>query len=263
MQAFRSSLALAAWVGFAAVAPAHFTMLFVQPSAAKKGQAVTVIYQWGHPFEHQLFNASTAQSLTVFSPDGKPSDSTKLLEKFSTEGTDGRKVAAYRARFTPAERGDYVFVLHTPPIWMEEEKEFYQDTAKVVLHVQAQKGWDASAGKGFELTPLTRPYGLLPGAVFQAQALWDGKPLSARWSKSRRYNSTPPKALELLPDEQITRAAKTDPNGVVTTTLPEPGWWCLAAQRDGGKKMHNGQMYPVRQRAIFWVHVEAQGKSKK
>ena len=42
-----------------------------------------------------------------------------------------------------------------------------------------------------------------------------------------RYNAVVPK--ELPPDEQITRTAKTDPNGIFTCTLTEPGWWCLAA----------------------------------
>ena len=28
----------------------------------KKGEAVTVLYQWGHPFEHQLFDAPSPGS---------------------------------------------------------------------------------------------------------------------------------------------------------------------------------------------------------
>ncbi len=194
------------------------------------------------------------RSLVVLAPDGKRSDLGKVLEKTSADGADGKNVVAYRARFTPAERGDYVFLLRTAPVWMDEERKFFEDTTKVVLHVQMQKGWDASAGGGFEMTPLTRPYGLRAGDVFQAQVLLDGKPLPGALVEIERYNSAPPKKLP--PDEQITRTAKTDPSGVVTTTLPEAGWWCLAAQRDGGKKERDGKMYPVRQRTIFWVHVE-------
>ena len=57
-------------------------------------------------------------------------------------------------------------------------------------------------------------------------------------------------------DEHITRTAKTDPNGVVTCTLTEPGWWCITAQRDGGKKERDGKSYPVKQRATMWVFVD-------
>ncbi len=42
------------------------------------------------------------------------------------------------------------------------------------------------------------------------------------------------------------RTAKTDPNGVVTATLTDPGWWCLAAASDAGIKDHDGKSYPVR-----------------
>ena len=46
------------------------------------------------------------------------------------------------------------------------------------------------------------------------------------------YHAAPPKTIPA--DEFCTRTAKTDPNGVVTGTLTDPGWWCLAAAADGG-----------------------------
>jgi hypothetical protein len=55
---------------------------------------------------------------------------------------------------------------------MADEKRFFQDTVKVVLHVQTQNGWDAVLGATpCETVPLTRPYGLEPGLVFQARTL--------------------------------------------------------------------------------------------
>src|SRR5947209_3902759 len=137
---------------------------------------------------------------------------------------------------------------------MEEDREFLQDTVKAVLHVQAQKSWDAAAGQAFEMVPLTRPYGLQPGMAFQAQALVEGKPLAGAMVEIEHYNPVAPK--ELPPDEHITRTAKTDPNGVVTCTLTQPGWWCVAAHRDGGRRERDGKAYPVRQRAILWVFVD-------
>jgi cobalt/nickel transport protein len=113
---------------------------------------------------------------------------------------------------------------------------------------------------GFEMIPLTRPYGLLPGMVFQAQAQFDKKPLAATLVEIERYNPTPPKTLP--PDEHVTRAAKTDPNGVVTCTLPDSGWWCLTAQRDGGKKAREGKDHPLRQRTTLWVFVDDKPMSK-
>jgi cobalt/nickel transport protein len=249
------------WLGVAVVvglvvrpAQAHYNMLLPEKAAGKKGEAVTVTYQWGHPFEHQLFDAPVPETLIVLTPDGKSLDLGKTLEKQSAAGGE-KKVTVYRGPFTPGQRGDYLLVLGTPPIWMEEDQEFLQDSVTTVLHVQAQTGWDrVAAGQPLQLVPLTRPYGLQPGLVFQAQALAAGKPLAGSLVEIEHYNPTPPK--ELPPDEQITRTAKTDPNGIVTCTLTEPGWWCLTVQRDGGKKERNGKSYPVRQRSTFWVFVD-------
>ena len=42
---------------FAASAQAHFNMLIPQSASAKKGEPVVFTYQWGHPYEHELFDA--------------------------------------------------------------------------------------------------------------------------------------------------------------------------------------------------------------
>jgi cobalt/nickel transport protein len=233
---------------------AHYNMLLPAKASVKKGEAVTLTYLWGHPFEHQLFDAPTPERLLVVAPDGKVTDLTAAVQKATVPGQMGKTVAAFHLRFTPEQRGDYVFVLSSPPIWMEENQEFYQDTVTVVLHVQAQKGWDAPTAAEFVLRPLTRPYGLQPGMVFQAQALWGGKPLGDALVEIEHYNPTPPQ--ELPPDEHITRTARTDPSGVATGTLTEAGWWCLTAQRDGGQKQRDGKAYPVRRRATLWVYVD-------
>jgi cobalt/nickel transport protein len=255
----------AAWVLFALLTPAvgaHFTMLFPEPASARKGEAVTVVHQWGHPFEHQLFNAQAPESVAVLSPDGKQADLTDRLEIISIPAGGQKKATAHRLSYRPEQRGDYVFILKSRPIWMEEEQEFVQDTVKAVLHVQAQKGWDAAVGKGFELVPLTRPYGLQPGTAFQAQALVEGKPLAGALVEIERYNPVALKEEDLPPDEQRTRAAKTDAGGAVVCTLAEPGWWCLTAHRGGGKAERDGKAYPLRQRAIFWVYVDEKAPQK-
>jgi cobalt/nickel transport protein len=255
----RVTLLVLGLLTFAGPAAAHFNMLLPQSASGKKGEAVTLTYQWGHPFEHQLFDAPRPLSVTVLGPDGKKADLTAGLEEVSLAAGKDKKVKGYRLRFTPAERGDYVFLLQTPPIWMEEEREYYQDTVKVVLHVQAQKNWGAAAGSEYEFLPLTRPYGLQPGMVFQAQ-LRGREPQPGTLVEVERYNPTPPAVLP--PDEQITRTAKTGPLGVVTASLPEAGWWCLTASRAAGRREHEGKSYPLRQRTTFWVFVDEKPATK-
>jgi cobalt/nickel transport protein len=251
-----------AWLGmFTGSAAAHYNMLLPQTASAKKGETLTLTYQWGHPFEHQLFDAPQPQSLIALSPDGQRIELTDKLVKTSRK-SGAKEVTAYQLRFTPQQRGDYVFVLRTPPIWMEEDGEFLQDTVKMVLHVQAQKGWDAAIGD-FELVPLTRPYGLRPGTVFQVEmppARSEGRPrIRLGLVEIERYNAEPPKQLQ--PEEEMTRTVRLDGNGVATTTLSEAGWWCLTVARSLGTKMREGKNYPLRQRATFWVFVdEANGR---
>lgn len=249
-----------AWLSsFAGTTAAHFNMLLPQTAYAKKGEALTITYQWGHPFEHQLFDAPQPQSLIVLGPDGKRADLTDKLEKTSRK-SDSKDRTAYQLRFTPQQRGDYVFLLQTPPIWMEEDSEFLQDTVKMVLHVQAQKGWDAAAGD-FEFVPLTRPYGLRPGMVFQVE-MRNRKETSADYSlvEIERYNAAPPKKLP--PEEFITRTVRLTADGVATTTLTEPGWWCLTVARPHGSLRREGKNYPLRQRATFWVFVDEAARSE-
>jgi uncharacterized GH25 family protein len=267
-------LALAALGMSFGSAPAHYSMFLPERHSVQRGEAVTILYQWGHPFEHQLFDALAPEKVFVLSPDGTITELTKKLEKVIAVAADAKQVTAYRLRFTPEQRGDYVFVLQGAPIWMPEDQVFFQDNVKVVLHVQAQKGWDTAAEVSFQLTPLTRPYGLLPDMAFQAEV--QPRPSSGRKGDSppllkgtvpfsaaeparflvevEHYNPLPPPVLP--PDEQITRTVKTDPNNVLTCTLTAAGWWCITAQRDGGKRQHEGTTYPVRERATFWVYVD-------
>jgi cobalt/nickel transport protein len=255
-------LCLGSLLSFTSLSSGHYSMLLPESWSGKKDQPITFTYQWGHPFEHQLFDAPAPELVVILAPDGKVSDQTKGLEKIAVPSGD-MKVTAYRFKFTPNQRGDYVVVLRTPPIWMKDENEFWQDTVKVVLHVQAQKGWDHKHKEDFEWSPLTRPYGLEAGMVFQAKILQEMKttseskpahvPLSGALVEVELYNKEPPTPLP--PDEQITRTAKTDPNGVVTCTLTQGGWWCLTTGREVGVKEHEGKNFPVRQRSTFWVYV--------
>jgi cobalt/nickel transport protein len=245
----RFPAALAALLFAVSALPAHYSMLLPDKASAKKDEAVTLTYQFGHPFEHQLFDAPAPESLTVRAPDGKTTDLTKSLEAVKVPAGEGKTVTAYRLKFTPDQRGDYVFLLRGAPVWMEEDGEFLHDMVKVVLHVQAQKGWDANGGgHAFEWMPLTRPYGLQPGLVFQARTLPN------TMVEVERYNAEPPK--ELPPDEQITRVVKSDPNGTSACTLPDAGWWALTAAMPGGTKEHEGKPRRVRERSTLWVYVD-------
>ncbi len=182
------------------------------------------------------------------------------LTKVETTGHNDRRIAAFQLDFQPPVRGDYTIVFESPAVWMAEEKHFLRDTARVTIHVEAQKGWDARHAEAtqFAIAPLTRPYGLRAGTVFQA-AVHPADGVS-HLVEVERFNPEPPRALP--PDEHITLAVKTDPNGTATCTLPDPGWWGLTAVRrypaeaKPPTRDHDGKAYPLIERATLWVLVD-------
>src|SRR5437870_2385207 len=99
-------------------AHAHVTMLLPSAPAAKKGEEVTFTYQWGHPFEHQLFDAPRPSKVVVLTPGSvdkkapaRVIDLAGRLQKAERTGAEGTPVTVWQFRFTPEERGDYVFLL--------------------------------------------------------------------------------------------------------------------------------------------------------
>jgi uncharacterized GH25 family protein len=234
-------------------AAAHYHMLLPDKPAAKTGEAVTFTFQFGHPFEHQLFDTQQPEAVYVLAPDGTKTDLAVKLEKVSVDGADGKKVTGYRFALTPEKRGDHIIIAVSPAVKVEGEPLPLKDVAKVVLHVQTQNGWDrrgvAPGVAPIETSPLTRPYGLRAGMAFQVEveepAEGGGRPLPGVLVEVERYNPVPPK--DLPPDEHITRTARTTRAGAATATLTEPGWWGLTAVRDKGGARH---------RSTLWVHVD-------
>lgn len=254
-------------------ANAHYNMLLPSTPWAKKGETVTFTHQWGHPFEHELSDAPAIRKLYVIGPDGKRADLAKTVEKVKVPGADGKPVTAHRFPFTPERRGDYTFVLATEPVYLEDMQESVEDIVKVILHVQTQNGWDVPSGDPADLVPLTRPYGLLPGMVFQAYAMEPVPPpgpfanpgsrtsgptpptttLAGAAVEYERYNAKPVK--DPPPDELITFRTKTTAAGVLTCTLPEAGWWGITVLRPAGTTTVAGKTVPLKQRLTLWVYV--------
>jgi cobalt/nickel transport protein len=244
------------------IARAHYHILLPDKPAVQTDQAVTITLRFGHPFEHQMFPTQRPRRAVVVTPDENLMDLTAKTEQVDLKVEKGEPLTTYRWTYTPTQRGDYVFAVQCDPVWLADEGVFLEDTVKVTVHVLAQKNWDGLAGARFELVPLTRPYGLRAGMVFQALAIGrddttprtEFEPQPGTLVEIERYNPTPPK--ELPPDEHITRTLKTDPAGVATMTLTEAGWWAVTAIRDAGTRQRAGKSVPVKQRTALWVHVD-------
>jgi cobalt/nickel transport protein len=249
-------------LGSASTVQAHYHILLPDRHSVKVGDKVTLTYVFGHPFEHDLFDTEKPTKATLFSPDGKATDVLAALQKVETNGHGNKQIAAYQYVFQPEGRGDFTIVFESPPIWMADEKQFFRDTARVTIHVETQKGWDARLGDAtqFAVVPLTRPYGLRAGMVFQASVYPGESSGVSHQVEVERFNPQPPAALP--PDEHITLSVKTDRNGTATSTLPDAGWWAMTAIRrypaeaKPPTREREGAAYPLVERATLWVLVE-------
>jgi uncharacterized GH25 family protein len=250
---------------------AHYNMLLPEKPWAEKGEKITFTYQYGHPYEHELSDAPKPVALVVLTPKGgrQVLDIDKLLVAVKKDGADGKKVTSWQFIYSPAERGDYTFVLKTPLI-KHDENHFVEDIVKVVLHVQTQNGWDTidppfgDKVSALEMRPLTRPYGILPGMAFHGRVsntLAGHEKYEKRDARSlangvtveiEKYNPKPVKNLP--PDELITFKTKTTPAGDFVTALPEAGWWSMTASLPSIRETNGKTM--LTQRATLWVHVD-------
>ena len=124
-----------------------------------------------------------------------------------------------------------------------------------------EEGWDQEVGLKTEIVPLTRPYGLWTGNVFQGIVKVNGKPAPFTEVEVEYYNEDG--SVKAPADPMITQVVKADENGVFTYAMPNAGWWGFAAlNTDDATLTHEGKEYPVEIGAVLWVKAYDMGKKK-
>jgi len=240
----------------ASPALSHFYMLLPAEHSVKRGRQVTISLVMGHPYERDMSDAPVPVAAKVRFPDGKQQSFAGRLQEAQEVCPVTRKaVTVFRGKFSPEKRGDYVFSADSSG--RLEDERIWVDHTKVVLHVQGQKGWDGQSRQMMEWVPLTRPYGLEAGFVFRAQLIRrDGGSVDGVMVEIEQVQPKAPHEDDLPASELMTRAAKTDPNGVVTVTLDEPGWWLICGTSKSPKKLElGGRERETVRRAILMVYV--------
>src|SRR5882757_4457106 len=71
-----------------ALAAAHFHMLFPQTPSTSTDKPMTFVFQWGHPYEHELFDAASPEKVIMVGPDRQQTVLTAGLEKMTIKGAD-------------------------------------------------------------------------------------------------------------------------------------------------------------------------------
>jgi cobalt/nickel transport protein len=236
-------------LAIAGPALAHFGMVIPSDQMVMQGEDTNVkvdLLFW-HPFEgHGMDLAKPAKFAVVVN--GKEEN---LLG--SLQSTKTKDHQTWTATYKVARPGIYAFYMEPQPYWEPAEDCFIVHYTKcVVTAFGDDEGWDEEIGLKTEIVPLSKPFGLYAGNVFQGIVKLNGKPVPYSEVEVEYYNKDG--KLTAPTDYMVTQALKGDSNGVFTYAAPKAGWWGFAALNTSDTKIkHEGEDKDVELGAILWV----------
>jgi len=232
----------------AGISRAHFGMLIPSDSMVMQGDSRTVhlTLSFSHPFEGNGMELVKPKFGVVAA--GRKVNLTNMLAKTTVMGH-----TAWQADYQIKRPGVYAFYMEPEPYWEPAEDCFIiHYTKTVVTAFGDDEGWDEEIGLKTEIVPLSKPYGLYAGNVFQGIVKLDGKPVPYAEVEVEYYNRD---GQAVAPtDYMVTQTIKADQNGVFTYAVPRAGWWGFAALTTAAEKMmHNGKPKEVEMGAVIWI----------
>ena len=230
-------------------AMAHFGMVIPSDQMVMQGEDTTInldLLFW-HPFEGHGMDLVKPKAFNVYSG-GKATDLLGTLK----EKKVGENLT-WETTYKVARPGLYVFAMEPQPYWEPAEDCYIIHYTKVyVAAFGDDEGWADPVGLKTEIVPLSKPFGLYAGNVFQGQILLDGKPVPGGEVEVEYYmggqEGTAPS------DFMVTQTVKADSNGIFTYAAPKAGWWGFAALNTADEKMKlEGQDKDIEIGAVLWV----------
>ncbi len=228
---------------------AHFGMIIPSDSMVMQGESKTVklILSFSHPFEGQGMQLAKPRVFGV-RINGKKQNLIELLEKTRVMGH-----TAWAAPYKIKRPGVYMFYMEPQPYWEAAEDSFIVHYTKTVVTAFGDdEGWDEEIGLKTEIVPLSKPFGLYAGNVFQGIVKLNGKPVPFAEVEVEYYNKGT--KIKAPTEYMITQTIKADQNGVFTYAAPTAGWWGFAALNHADFTLeHEGEKKDVELGAVIWV----------
>jgi cobalt/nickel transport protein len=249
----------AAW-GLVAAGPvlAHFGMLIPSQATVSKADPKRVDLQvsFSHPFEMVGMDMVKPKAFGVLAG-GSKEDLLGTLKPATVMGK-----AAWSGQYPLKKPGVYTFFMEPEPYWEPAEDAFIVHCTKVVVPAFGdEQGWDKEIGQKIEIVPLTRPFGLYAGNVFQGIVKLDGKSMPYAEVEIEFYNKD--NQAEAPNEYMVTQVVKADRNGVFTYAAPQPGWWGFAALTTADYKLKkDGRDKAVEIGGVIWVYFQEWGVKK-
>jgi len=239
------------------LANAHFQMVIPSDDMVKQGESrmLNLEVKFWHPFEGIGMPMVKPTEFGVMI-NGKKTDLLSQLKPIQKTDVSGKSFDAFSLDYAMRRPGDHIFYTEPAPYWEPAEESFIIHYTKVVVNgFGLEEGWDEELGLKTEIVPLTRPYGLYTGNVFQGIVKVNGKAVPYSEVEVEYYNEDG--SLTASADPLITQVVKADGNGVFTYAIPKAGWWAFAALNKDEKTMRfEGKDYPIEIGAVFWVKAQ-------
>jgi cobalt/nickel transport protein len=228
---------------------AHFGMIIPSDDIVGKEdkKAITLDIKFIHPFEGDYMEMEMPKAFGLL-VNGKKQDLLKTLKK-----KEVKKFSTWETTYQMKSPGDYAFFVEPAPYWEPAEESFIIHYTKVIVNAFGlEEGWDEEIGLKTEIVPLTRPYGLWAGNVFQGIVKVEGKPVPNAEVEVEYYNEGG--KIKPPAEPYVTQVVKADQNGIFTYAMPKAGWWGFAALNTADYKIaREGKEYPVEIGAVLWV----------
>ncbi|MDM8522549.1 DUF4198 domain-containing protein [Desulfococcaceae bacterium HSG8] len=228
---------------------AHFGMVIPSDSMVmqKDNRTVNLKLSFSHPFEMIGMELEKPKGFGVMA-NGKKENLAGTLEKGQIMDR-----TAWNADYKIRRPGVYMFHMEPEPYWEPAEDCFIiHYTKTVVTAFGDDEGWDKEIGLKTEIVPLSKPFGLYAGNVFQGIVKLDGKPVPYADVEVEYYNESG--KAEAPTDYMVAQTIRTDQNGVFTYAAPEAGWWGFAALNTADEKLKkDGEDKDVELGAVIWV----------
>ena len=231
---------------------AHFGMLIPSDNMVmpEDSRIISLNLSFSHPFERVGMELEKPAKFYV-QKSGIKHDLGDLLRPETI-----MKNRAYKCDYAIKRPGIYNFVMEPKPYWEPAEDCFIiHYTKTVVTAFGDDEGWDEELGLKTEIVPLSKPFALYRGNLFQGIVKIDGNAIPYAEVEVEFYNENDD--IKAPTAYMITQTIKADGNGVFSFSVPESGWWGFAALNTAAYKLpRNGIDKEVEIGAIIWVHFE-------
>jgi len=234
---------------FAGNALAHYGMIIPSDSMVMQDdpKSVHLALSFSHPFELLGMELLKPAVFGVVANGEKVS----LLDQLEPSKVMGQ--GAWVVEYKIKRPGVYMFYMVPAPYWEPAEDCYIVHYTKTVVTAFGDdEGWDTPVGLKTEIVPLSKPFGLYAGNVFQGVVMLDGKKVPFAEVEVEYYNEN---GTAMAPtDYFITQTIKADANGLFTYAVPKSGWWGFAALNTSDEKRDfAGEDKDVELGAVIWV----------